>query len=127
MKLRHFVANSLGALLLVPALVGLSALRPATLSAQQRGPSQRIVLGKVTDKAEAPLHGAVVYLKDDHTLSVKSFISDDNGGFRFGQLSGSTDYELWAEAGGKKSAVKTISSFDSKSEFNINLKIDTGK
>ena len=95
--------------------------------AQQRGPVQRVVQGKVTDKGDAPLRGAIVYLKDDHTLAVKSFISDDSGGYRFGQLSQSTDYEVWAEAAGKKSGVKSISSFDSKNDIVINLKIDTGK
>lgn len=118
------------------ALVLFSALAcfavPATLLhtsavAQQRGLVQRVVQGKVTDKGEAPLRGAVVYLKDDHTLSVKSFISDESGGYRFGQLSQATDYEVWAEALGKKSAVKSISSFDSKNDIIINLKIDTGK
>src|SRR5271156_4932933 len=39
--------------------------------AQQRGPVDRTVEGKVIDKVEAPLRGAVVYLKDDHTLAVK--------------------------------------------------------
>ncbi len=85
---------------------------------------QRIVTGKVLNKDSQPVHSAVVYLKDDHTLSVKSFISDENGGYRFGQLSQATDYELWAEADGKKSGVKTISSFETKNALTINLKID---
>ncbi len=97
------------------------------LFAQQRGPVQRVVQGKVMDKAEAALQGAVVYLKDGHSLAVKSFISDDQGAYRFGQLAQNTDYEIWAESNGKKSPVKTISSFDSKNQFFINLKIDTGK
>jgi hypothetical protein len=99
----------------------------APLLAQQRGPVQRVVQGKVMDKADASIQGAVVYLKDGHSLAVKSFISDDQGAYRFGQLAQNTDYEIWAEHDGKKSPVKTISSFDSKNQFFINLKIDTGK
>lgn len=95
-------------------------------SAQDRGPVQRTVQGKVTSKAGAALKGSVVYLKNDHTLAIKSFIAEDDGGFRFGQLSQNTDYELWAESNGKKSPVKTISSFDSKNAFTIDLKVDTG-
>jgi uncharacterized protein YxeA len=91
---------------------------------QQRGPTQRIVQGKVVVASGAAVNGAVVYLKDDHSLAVKSYITDSDGGYRFGQLAQSTDYELWAESNGKKSAVKTISSFDSKNQFYINLKID---
>lgn len=92
--------------------------------AQQRGPVQRVVQGKVTDGGNAPIKGAVVYLKDTRSLAVKSYFSDDEGAYRFGQLSQNTDYEVWAESNGKKSAVKTVSSFDSKSQFYINLKID---
>ena len=101
-----------------------TAIRSTALSAEQRGPAQRVVQGKVVDADNKPIKGAVVYLKDTRTLSVKSFFSDDDGNYRFGQLSQTTDYEVWAENNGKKSAVKTVSSFDSKSQFTINLKIE---
>jgi hypothetical protein len=94
------------------------------VSAQQRGPVQRVLQGKVTDKADAAIKGAVVYLKDDHTLSVRSYFSDSEGAYRFGQLAQNTDFEVWAESDGRKSSVKTISSFDSKNQVTINLKID---
>jgi hypothetical protein len=103
------------------------AILPVSVSAQDRGPAQRVVMGKVVDKGDAPLKGAVVYLKDGRNLSVKSYITDDEGGYRFGQLTQNTDYELWAESNGKKSSVKNISSFDSKNTFHMNLKIDAGK
>jgi len=99
-------------------------MRGVAVLAQDRGPAQRVVQGKVVDGANAPIKGAVVYLKDTRSLSVKSYFSDAEGAYRFGQLSQTTDYEIWAENNGKKSAVKTISSFDSKSQFFINLKID---
>lgn len=107
-------------------VLGGYAVRGVTVLAQ-RGPVQRTVQGKVIDKNEAGLSGAVVYLKDGHTLSLKSFIAEADGSYRFGQLSQNTDYELWAESNGKKSPTKSISSFDTKNSFQINLKIDTGK
>jgi hypothetical protein len=85
---------------------------------------QRTVQGKVVDKSDAPIKGAVVYLKDDHTLSVMSKITDDQGSYRFGQLSQNTDYELWAESNGKKSKTRNISSFESRNSFHFNLKVD---
>ena len=105
-------------------LVSLASLvlPPSSALAQQQAP--RAVQGKVVDKSDAGVKGATVFLKDSHTLSVKSYIAADDGAYRFGQLTQNTDYELWAEAGGKKSAVKSISAFDTRAQFNINLKID---
>lgn len=105
---------------------GAVGLRMSDLHAQERGAAQRVVQGKVVDKAGAAVKGSVVYLKDDHTLAIKSYIADDEGAFRFGQLSTTTDYEIWAEHNGHKSGVKTVSSFDSKSIFIVTLKIDAG-
>jgi hypothetical protein len=121
-SLRSFVCKVLFASCCMTAFF--VAVRGAAVFAQDRGPVQRVVQGKVVDADNAPIKGAVVYLKDSRSLAVKSYFSDDQGGYRFGQLSPNTDYEIWAENNGKKSAVKTISSFDSKSQFNINLKID---
>jgi len=84
----------------------------------------RTVQGRVLDKGGAALKGATVFLKDGHSLAVRSYIAGDDGGYRFSQLSQNTDYQIWAESDGKKSAVKTLSSFDSKTQVNLDLKID---
>ena len=97
---------------------------PATAVAQTRGPVQRTVHGKVEDKSGAPVKGAVVYLQDSRSSAVKSAISEDDGSYRFVQLSQNTDYTLWAKADGKKSKNKTISSFDSKNDYEIGLTIE---
>lgn len=99
-----------------------SIARPALLAAQDQ--TVRAVEGKVVDKENAPLKGAVVYLKDGHTLAVKSYIAGDDGAYRFGQLSSNTDYSLWAENAGKKSSTRTISSFDTRNKFDVTLKIE---
>ena len=119
--LRSFAGKVILASCAMVAAAG--AVRSVSAVAEQRGPVQRVVQGKVTDSGGAIVKGAVVYLKDDHSLSVKSFFSDDEGGYRFGQLAQNTDYEIWAESNGKKSGVKTISSFDNKNQFYIDLKI----
>jgi hypothetical protein len=77
----------------------------------------RTVDGKVVSKAEANLPGSVVYLKDTKSLSVKTYICDEEGKYHFGALSQNTDYELWATSNGVKSNTKSISSFDSKNSY----------
>lgn len=127
MKRTHFSLRSFAGKMTLAACLAAAyclVVPQLSVSAQSRGPVQRTVQGKVVDKSDAPLKGAVVYLKDGHTLSVMSKITDDQGAYRFGQLSQNTDYELWAESNGKKSKTKTISSFESRNSFNFNLKVD---
>jgi len=117
-RLRHHI---FAASLLLPCLLGAALV---TTASAQRPTTTRTVDGAVTSKAGGPVKGAVVHLKDTRSLAQKSYITADDGTYRFAQLSGNTDYEIWAEADGKKSSTKSISSFDSKNAFTIALKVD---
>ncbi len=87
----------------------------------------RSVLGVVQDGSDAPISGAVVYIKNTKTLGIKSFITEQDGGFRFHALSPNVDYELYAEFNGQRSGTKSLSSFDSRKEVNMTLKVDVKK
>jgi hypothetical protein len=90
-------------------------------------PTSKTLTGTVTDKADQPVQGAVVYLKNAKTLVVKSFFTQENGSYRFPQLALNTDYEVWAEKDGKKSVSKSVSQFDDRFSPTINLRINTDK
>jgi hypothetical protein len=86
--------------------------------------AQRVVQGKVELSSGGMAKGAIVYLKNGKTLEVRTYISTDDGSYRFGQLNPDADYTVWAEYQGKKSKEKTVSAFDTKKVFNILLRID---
>jgi hypothetical protein len=87
----------------------------------------RTVRGIVTDKAETPLPNSVVFLKNLRTNAVRSSFADSDGNYRFSGLDPNVDYEVHAELEGEKSQVKTVSSFDSRKEITLNLRIDRKK
>lgn len=105
----------------VALVVGLCVLGLGAAGAQNLG--QRAVSGRVVDDRSATVAGATVFLKDGKSKSIRSFTSTADGSFRFTQVQMSEDHELWAEKDGKKSAVKTISAWDSRQEFVTELKI----
>jgi hypothetical protein len=79
--------------------------------------------GKVFAANDSPLSGAIVYLQDSKTNSIRSFISTDDGSYRFGQLAPDTDYEIWAQYKSAKSPTKSISSYDRRNPVIIDLHI----
>jgi hypothetical protein len=83
----------------------------------------RTVQGVVSGADDAPIVGAVVYLKNTKTLQVRSFITQQNGTYFFHGLSADVDYELRAENKGASSPTKTLSSFDSRKAANLDFKI----
>ena len=101
---------------------GGTALVQGSPAMAQRPVSARTLDGTVTLKAGGPVNGAVVHLKDTRSLSQKSYITAADGTYHFAQLSSTTDYEVWADSEGKKTPIKTISSFDTKNSFTIPLK-----
>jgi Carboxypeptidase regulatory-like domain len=109
------------------ALAGCVALLVATMALPGVGRAQDFGLknlqGKVFDASNAPINGAIVYLKNSRNNDVKTFLSEKDGSYRFAALSADTDYTLWAAYHGKKSATRPVSSFDTRKQVYIDLKI----
>ncbi len=93
--------------------------------AQKKGDDpNRSVQGVVTSPEDSPVVGAVVQLKNTKTLQIRSFITQEKGGYYFHGLSPDIDYELKADYQGASSGSKTLSAFDSRKQAVINLKLD---
>jgi hypothetical protein len=82
-----------------------------------------VIQGKVIDDSATVVSGATVFLKNLKTRDIRSFSSTADGSFRFAQVGMVDDYEVWAERGKQRSAVKTISSFDSRKQLDLELKL----
>lgn len=89
--------------------------------------SRRAVQGRVVTADDSPVRNAIVYLSDTRTMTVSSYITQEDGAYRFDQLSSNDDYKLWAQLDGKKSKTKVLSSFDDRQVFHVILKIDSAK
>lgn len=99
----------------------------ATAQDKKHEAQLRTVRGVVTDKSDNPLNGSVVFLKNMRTNSVRSSYTDDSGSYRFSGLDPNADYELHAEKENEKSNTRTVSSFDSRKDIVLNLKIEKKK
>jgi Carboxypeptidase regulatory-like domain len=92
-------------------------------SAQAQNIGERTVSGAVLNAASEPVVGATVFLRSEKTKTIRSYTSTSKGHFHFAQVDMAQDFDLWAEKGGKKSAVKTVSSWDARKDFISDLKL----
>jgi len=89
--------------------------------------TSRSVSGAVTAADDSAAVGAVVQLKNTKSLQIRSFITKDDGTYYFHELSPDVDYELKADYQGASSGSKTLSSFDSRKNATVNLKLNPKK
>ena len=89
--------------------------------------TSRTVSGTVTAPDGQIVIGAVVQLKNTKTLAIRSFITQQDGNYRFNELSPDIDYEIRADHSGDTSSTHTLSSFDTRADAIINLKLNAKK
>jgi len=96
--------------------------------AQKKGKDQtRNVQGTVSAADDSVVNGARVYLENTKTLQVRTFYTQKDGNYYFHELSPDVDYKLRAEFEGATSSTKTLSSFDSRKDAVMNLKLNPKK
>jgi len=125
---RPYSARTLSAVTSAVLIAGLVSggmvsvlLNPPPAQAQNIG--QRVVSGTVIDADSNIVSGATVFLKDLKSKSIRSYTTDAAGKFRFTQVNMAEDHELWAEKAGHKSAVKTVSEWDARKDYETELKL----
>jgi Carboxypeptidase regulatory-like domain len=93
------------------------------LVAHAQNLGERTVSGTVLDAGSNPVQGATVFLKNQKSKTIRSFTSLANGHFYFAQVNKAEDFDLWVEKDGRKSEVKTVSSWDERAQFVTELRL----
>lgn len=99
------------------------APRSSQFEAQAQNLGQRAVSGSVVDADSNQVAGATVFLKNQKTKAIRSYTTEKDGRFHFAQVNMADDYDLWAEKDGRKSPVKTVSSWDARKEVETELRL----
>ena len=114
--------------LVLVAVLLVAGVSPGFAQTNKKGEAQnRSVKGAVRAADDQTVTGAVVQLNNTKSLQVRSFITKEDGTYYFLGLSPDIDYELRADFQGASSGTKTLSSFDSRKEAIINLKLNPKK
>ena len=116
---------SLRAAVCLVLLLTLAIAAGAQDKAQDKKNAQlKTVHGTVMDGKDNFQASAVVYLKNLKSQAIKTYIADEAGKYRFSGLDPNVDYEIHAEKGDLISGNRNISSFDSRKDLEMTLKVD---
>jgi hypothetical protein len=107
--------------------LGIAFALPATAQDKKSDAQLRTIRGTVLDKDETPRPSGVVYLLNTKTQAVKTYIADEAGNYRFSGLDPNVDYEVHAEHEEMMSTTRTISSFDSRRDVEVFLRLTRKK
>jgi carboxypeptidase family protein len=113
--------------LAVVIALGISFALPAAAQDKKSDAQLRTIRGTVLDSDETPRPSGVVYLLNVRTQAVKTYIADEAGNYRFSGLDPNVDYEVHAEHDNMTSPTRTISSFDSRRDVELVLKLSRKK
>ena len=97
-----------------------------TWSSTPASAQRRAVWGVVTDNSSKPIAGAAVKLSNRVTLSIRSFITQADGKYRFGGLHPDMDYTVRAQKGGFRTKTQRLSHFDSRKVIQVDIRLDPG-
>jgi len=82
------------------------------------------VWGVVTNSAGQPVEGAAVKLTNRATLTIRSFLTQANGEYRFYSLNPNVDYTVRAEKDGNRSKPQRLSYFKSSESVRADIQLN---
>jgi len=109
------------------AALAMTAIFPAVAQDKKTETQLRTVHGSAVDKDENPVPSTVIYLLNVRTQAVTTRIADESGNYRFSGLDPNVDYEIHAENNDMASSTRTVSSFDSRRDIEVTLKLSHKK
>jgi len=124
---RRLIVLGLATVLLAAMAAAFQWTSDDNKKAKPRDKNHRDVIGQVTLPDDGPAVGAVVKLKNLHSLEVHSFITQTDGKYIFQNLSSHIDYELRADFKDLTSGGHKLLTYDTRLDPVINLKLEPAK
>jgi hypothetical protein len=108
---------------LIPIIMLFTVVAVAGNNPAQDSPL-RTLQGTVVDAKGEAVAASIVYLHDEQTHAIRTYVTDPHGRYRFSGIRFYTDYRIHAEHEGLVSAVRRIPAHSTNKLIKLDLKID---